>query len=162
TVTAEDAFGNTATGYTGTVTFTSNDGQAVLPADYTFSAGDAGIHTFTLGVTLKTAGSEGITVADTADSSITGSDTVTVRAASASHYTLTAQASTTAGNAFGVTVSAVDPYGNIDKSYTGTAHFSSSDPQATLPADYAFVSGDNGVHTFSSSVTLKTAGSRTI
>ena len=46
TVTAKDAYGNMATGYTGTVHFTSSDGQAVLPANYTFVAGDAGIHTF--------------------------------------------------------------------------------------------------------------------
>ena len=47
TVTAEDAYDNAATGYTGTVHFTSSDGQAVLPGDYTFTAGDAGAHTFT-------------------------------------------------------------------------------------------------------------------
>ena len=35
TVTALDQFNNTATGYTGTVHFTSTDGQAVLPADAT-------------------------------------------------------------------------------------------------------------------------------
>ena len=56
TVTADDAFGNTATGYLGTVHFTSSDGLAVLPGNYTFTAGDAGAHTFTNGVTLKTAG----------------------------------------------------------------------------------------------------------
>ena len=33
TVTAYDAYGNVATGYTGTVQFTSSDSQAVLPAD---------------------------------------------------------------------------------------------------------------------------------
>mgnify|MGYP003299294095 CR=1 FL=1 len=42
TVTAKDAFGNVATAYTGTIHFTSSDGAATLPADYTFSAGDAG------------------------------------------------------------------------------------------------------------------------
>ena len=41
TVTALDQYGNVATGYTGTVHFTSSDGQAVLPANYTFTAGDA-------------------------------------------------------------------------------------------------------------------------
>src|SRR5205823_5721993 len=34
-VTAEDAFGNVTPAYTGTAHFASNDGQAVLPADYT-------------------------------------------------------------------------------------------------------------------------------
>ncbi len=41
TVTAKDANGDTDGGYTGTVHFTSSDGQAVLPADYTFTAADA-------------------------------------------------------------------------------------------------------------------------
>src|SRR5262249_11692231 len=43
TVTAQDAFGNTATSYTGTVQFVSSDPHpAILPADYTFTAADAG------------------------------------------------------------------------------------------------------------------------
>src|SRR5262249_46853111 len=54
TVTALNADGSVNTGYTGTVHFASNDLQAVLPADYTFSAADQGSHTFT--ATLKTAG----------------------------------------------------------------------------------------------------------
>jgi uncharacterized repeat protein (TIGR01451 family) len=44
--------------------------------------------------------------------------------------------------------------------YTGTVHFTSSDAQAVLPADYTFVSGDAGTHTFS--VTLNTLGDQTI
>jgi hypothetical protein len=50
TVTAYDAHGNVATGYTGTVTFSSTDGMATLPPDYTFTAADNGTHPF--GVTL--------------------------------------------------------------------------------------------------------------
>ena len=42
TVTAKDAYGNTATSYTGTVHFTSSDSAAVLPGNYTFVSGDAG------------------------------------------------------------------------------------------------------------------------
>src|SRR5262249_23656634 len=38
--------------YTGTVTFTSSDGAAVLPGNYTFTKADLGVHTFT--VTLNT------------------------------------------------------------------------------------------------------------
>jgi len=36
--------GSPATGYTGTVTFTSTDTVAYLPAQYTFTAADAGGH----------------------------------------------------------------------------------------------------------------------
>jgi uncharacterized repeat protein (TIGR01451 family) len=44
--------------------------------------------------------------------------------------------------------------------YTGTVHFTSSDPQAVLPADYTFLGSDAGTHTFS--FTLKTLGDQTI
>ena len=44
--------------------------QAVLPANYTFTAADAGTHTFT--VTLETAGTQSITATDTTTRAITG------------------------------------------------------------------------------------------
>jgi hypothetical protein len=56
TVMAYNADGTSATAYRGTVHFTNSDGQAVLPADYAFTAADQGAHTFT--VTLETAGSQ--------------------------------------------------------------------------------------------------------
>src|SRR5205085_9382715 len=58
TVKATDAFGNAVVGYTGTAHFTSTDVQASLPADYTFTAVDAGVHTFP--VVLKTATANGV------------------------------------------------------------------------------------------------------
>src|SRR6266581_2448695 len=73
TVTAQDQFNNPATGYSGTVHFTSSDAQAALPGNYTFTAGDAGTHTFS--ATLKTAGTQSITATDTASGTITGSQT---------------------------------------------------------------------------------------
>ena len=44
---AVDAFGNTVTGYTGTVNVQQHRPLATLPAAYTFTAADAGVHTFT-------------------------------------------------------------------------------------------------------------------
>jgi uncharacterized repeat protein (TIGR01451 family) len=44
--------------------------------------------------------------------------------------------------------------------YTGTVHFTSSDAQAVLPADYTFLPTDVGAHVFS--FTLKTLGDQTI
>jgi hypothetical protein len=41
-------------------------------------------------------------------------------------------------------------------------HFTSSDGASSLPADYTFVAGDNGVHVFNSGVALHTAGSQTV
>ena len=46
TVTAKDAYGNTATGYVGTVKITSSDGKAVLPANYAFKASRRGYSFF--------------------------------------------------------------------------------------------------------------------
>jgi hypothetical protein len=65
TVTALDPYGNQVVGYTGTVHFTSTDSLAWLPADYTFSAADAGQHTFNRGIVLWQTGMQTITVTDT-------------------------------------------------------------------------------------------------
>jgi|GEM_PF-2886366 len=162
TVTAIDAFNNTATGYSGTVHFTSSDTQSVLPANYTFLVTDSGAHTFTNGVTLKTAGSQTVTATDTVTNTITGTQAVMISPASVSRLTVTGLSAGTAGVAQTATVSAVDQYGNTNPGYSGTIHFTSSDGQAVLPANYTFVAGDSGVHAFTSGVTLKTAGLQTV
>jgi hypothetical protein len=66
TVTVQDAYGNTVTGYTGTVHFTTTDTATgvVLPPDYTFTAADGGTHTFTGGFTLVSPGDQTLTAAD--------------------------------------------------------------------------------------------------
>ncbi len=153
TVTAQDAFNNAATGYTGTVHFTSSDGQAVLPANSTLTNG-----TGTFSVTLKTAGNQTVTATDTVTSTITGtSAAIAVSAAAATHFSVTAPATATAGSAFNFTVTAQDAFNNTATGYSGTVHFTSSDGQAVLPANSTLTSG---VGTFS--VTLKTAGNQTI
>ena len=80
TVLAMDPYGNVDTQYRGTIHFTSTDSGpgVVLPADYTFRPGDAGMVTFTGGVTLMTAGAQTITVTDVDTGLLTGSATVTV------------------------------------------------------------------------------------
>jgi hypothetical protein len=163
TVTALDPYGNTATGYTGTAHFTSSDKQAVLPANYAFTGTDAGVHVFSNGVTLKTAGSQTVTATDTVTATITGKSlAIKVSAAAVDHLKVAAPASSTAGTAFSITVTAQDAYNNTVTIYTGTIHFTSSDSQAILPANYTFTSTDKGVHTFSNGVTLKTAGTQTV
>ncbi len=81
-VTALDLYGNIDTNYQGTVTFSTTDPDSgvVLPADYTFTTGvggDNGVHTFSGGVMLVTAGDQTLTSTDTVNG-ITGSATVTV------------------------------------------------------------------------------------
>jgi uncharacterized protein (TIGR03437 family) len=153
TVTALDQFANTATGYTGTVHFTSTDGLATLPADSTLTNG---VGTFS--VTLKTAGNQTITATDTLTPSITGtSNTITITPAAATHFSVSAPGSAVQNNAFNFTVTALDQFNNTSTGYAGTVHFTSSDGLATLPADSTLA---NGVGTFSA--TLKTAGNQTI
>lgn len=62
TVSARDAGGNLITGYRGTIHFSSTDPLAALPADYTFTAADSGVHDFS--VALQTIGTATIQVSD--------------------------------------------------------------------------------------------------
>jgi ELWxxDGT repeat protein len=161
TVTAKNTNGTTATGYTGTVYFSSSDGQAALPTEYTFVPGDAGVHTFS--AILKTAGTQSLTATDTTTPTPTGSEAgIAVTPTAASQLVVTTPASSMAGSPFSVTLTARDPYNNLATAYTGSVHFTSSDGQASLPGDYTFASGDAGVHTFANGVILKTAGSQTV
>jgi hypothetical protein len=159
TVTVRDAQGNLATGYQGTVHFTSSDSQAALPADYTFTSADNGVHTFS--ATLKTAGTQALTATDTASSISSTQAGIVVNPAAANIFIVAGFPSPTAAGMSGkFTVTARDGYGNLATGYRGTAHFTSSDSQAALPADYAFTSADNGVHTFGA--TLNTAGTQSL
>lgn len=155
---ASDAYGNVATGYRGTVHFTSSDVQAVLPADYAFTAADTGMHSFSL--TLDTAGSQTVTATDVATPSITATSPIAVSPGTATRITVSAPASAATGQAFSAAVTAYDAESNVATGYAGTVHFTSTDPQATVPADYTFVGGDSGAHTFS--VTMVTAGQQTL
>ena len=158
TVTLTDNFGNVATGYVGTVHFSSSDGQAVLPADYTFTAADQGVHTFQ--VTFKTAGSQSLAVADSTNSSLKATTNVNVTSASQLLVLSGMSPTATAGAPQSVTLTVTDSFGNVATGYVGTVHFTSTDSQAVLPADYSFTAADQGKHTFQ--VTFKTAGAQSI
>jgi len=157
-VMALDAYDNRA-GYTGTVRFTSSDPQAVLPGNYTFTAADAGMHTFS--ATLKTAGYQSLTATDTVNAALTGLQGNTVKAAAASQFIISAPATVNAGASFGLTLTVEDAYGNIVTNYTGTVHFSSTDTKSRLPSNYTFTTADKGVHTFTGLV-LRTRGNQKI
>lgn len=78
TVTARDAFGNTVTGFAGTVGFTSTDGAATLPAAAGLTAGTGGF-----AATFRTAGAHTLTATQVGVPAVTGSATTTVAAAAA-------------------------------------------------------------------------------
>jgi hypothetical protein len=154
TVTLEDPYGNIASGYTGTVHFTSSDGKAALPANYTFTAGDAGVHTFS--AALRTAGTQSITAVDTVTASLTGTDgRITVNPAAASKFIISAPSRVNAGAAFSLTLTVEDAFGNVVTGYAGTVHFSSTANGGKLPSSYTFTAADKGVHTFTGLVLHK-------
>jgi len=64
------------------------------------------------------------------------------------------------GTSFNLNMSVQSDLGTKIADYIDTVHFSSSDPAATLPADYAFNLADAGSHSFVA--TLNTTGTQTI
>jgi uncharacterized protein (TIGR03382 family) len=69
-VIARDQFGNIATGYTGTIHFSSSDSAATLPADFVFLDGFGGVQ-FLGGAAFATEGTQSFTVEDTVDPTLT-------------------------------------------------------------------------------------------
>ena len=125
TIMAIDHYGNPASSgpdrYEGMVGLVSTDGQmAGLPATYTFTAADAGSHTFT-DVILKTAGSQTITAKDSATGSIKESTTIAVTASAANQlvFATPPPSPVAPGQAFTVVVAAKDAYHNVVTSFNG-------------------------------------------
>lgn len=155
TVTALDAAGKKAVNYRGVVHLSSSDGHAGLPAAYTFTAADHGVHTFT--VFLKTAAHASLTVSDKALSTLVVHAAVVVTPSAAKTLVISGlPASITVGTMHQFTVTAKDAFGNVATGYLGTVSLTSSDKRALLPAKYTFKAADKGVHVFS--VTFKTTG----
>ncbi len=156
-VTAINAAGQTINNYTGTVHFTSNDPSAVLPADMTLTNG-VGV----VAATFNTVGVEYLRAADTSDSKITGTSAdFSVSKGQvvgpAAKFTIAMPVTLDAGATFSLVVNVYDAAGIPVTNYTGTIHFSSTDPRAVLPADYTFLPSDHGSKTFGG-VALITAG----
>jgi hypothetical protein len=146
-VTIRDSFGNVATNYTGTVRFTSTDPQAVLPANYTFTAADKGVKDFP--ITLSRVGTWEIRVEDVSNPSLTARSSVTVQPGAATQLIVTAaDGPFESGEEFSLEVLLRDAFGNDATGYQGTIRFTSTDPQATLPADYTFTLADEGRSSF--------------
>jgi len=159
-VVALDAANHRVPSYTGIVHFTSTDGGATLPADYTFTASDHGSKHFD--VTMATLGSQTITATDTVTATITGSAATTVNPAPvATHFQVQTLSTSYLGQLVPVRVVALDASNHVVPNYVGTVHLTSGDAAATLPAtDYTFVAGDKGRHTFN--VTFGTLGPQTV
>ena len=166
-VTAYDAYGNVKTDYTGSVYFTSSDTNSYvrLPysssSRYTFTTGDAGVHTFTStttsGFRLITVPSQTITVTDGTIS--TQSAAITVNPGTLNQFNFsTIPSPQTAGVAFSITITAQDRDGNTVTSYVGTNTLTASSGTISPTSTTAFTAG-----VWTGSVTMTSVGSsRTI
>ena len=169
TVSAVDANWNVASGATPTVAITSTDLDASLPSPAALVGG-----TGSFSITPRTAGSWTITATDQASaltSATSASIAVSAGAASRLQVLLPGETAdpgsatgragtptaTSTGSAVTITVNAVDAYWNKVTTATPTVAISSTDTNASLPADAALVLG---TQTFST--TFKTAGSRSV
>lgn len=164
TVVARDASNNQNQSFTGTISFTSSDGQAVLPSNYAFTVQNGGTNAFTNQIILKTAGTQSVTATQVGSPAVTGSQSsITVNPAATSVLTVAGiDDPVTAGTSSTVVVTAKDAYNNTATDYLGAIAFTSSDTQAVLPSNFTFSGGDNGTKTFTNGVTLKTSGEQTV
>jgi hypothetical protein len=133
TITARDAYGNTATGYNGAATLTSSDGESVAPAPIPFTSG-TGSTTVTL--TLAHA----VTLTASAGP-LTGSSSVSVSPGAAASFRLVAPGGATVYLPFNVTIKAVDRFGNLATGYNGTVTLSSSNARSVPSTPLRFTSG---------------------
>ena len=132
------------------ITLTRSGGTATTPgAEWIKLTGvtntqTAGSYT----VTVETQNSGGTTIDGPTDSS-----SFTINAGDAVEFSLSATATMTAGESNTMTITAKDQYGNTATSYTGTIHFTTTDPAsgALVPDDYQFQPSDNGVKVFDGS-----------
>jgi hypothetical protein len=161
TVTALGASNLTASGYNGTIGFTSTDTAASLPADYTFVPGDAGVHTFTGQATLNTPGNQTITATDTGSPSLTGtSGSIAVTYIPvATSIVFSTPATAWLHGATSFTVEVLDQYG-YSFVPTGNVTFTSTDGAAGLPGPLSPAQLTSGPATVS--ITFNTTGSHTI
>jgi len=155
-VTVLDAKGNVDTAYAGTMTVTSDDTQAVLPAPTAFATADRGIRIIPF--TLKTTGSHTVTFTDATNHLSCMSPLTITPSSGVINLTLGADANAAASVNGSLTL--VDTFGNILSTYTGTVHFTSTDPAAVLPADVVFTASQHGQANFA--VTFNTLGPQTL
>ncbi|MDE1163182.1 MAG: Ig-like domain repeat protein [Acidobacteriaceae bacterium] len=159
--------GTVVPGYTGTVNFSATDPAAsfLSGTSYTFTAADAGTHTFAAdnGVQFNTLGTWTI---GATDGTLSGTSN-DVQVVALTGFTVTATPdTTTVGTPVSFTVTAMNGT-SIVTDYTGTVTFSTTDPVAKFLAGttYTFTAGDAGTHTFtaaSAGVEFNTTGVFTV
>ena len=136
--------GSVDTGYTGSVHFSSTDPVATLPADYTFTPTDAGSHDFA--ATLKTAGVQSLTVADTANSLIAGSQSVVVDYVATTYHAIPPARvlDTRASNSTWTNIGLWGPFisGKVRTFHVAGAHYVGGGTTPAVPATATAVTGN--------------------
>ncbi len=153
TVTALDASSNVVASYSGTVSFTSSDAKATLPASSTLTMGTGSFY-----ATFNTPGNQTIAATDTA--SLTGrSSAIDVGAATATtHFSVSNNGGgADARSPITISVEALDAANSPSTGYTGTVQIMSSDGKAMLPANAPL---QNGTGNFQ--LTFETAGNQVV
>ncbi len=163
TVTAHDEFNNTAKNYSGTVQFSSSDGQAVFSANNVTLTNGTGSFT----ATFLTTGTRTLTATDTNVNTITGTSAAfTVNPGATSQLVFATQPGNTAAGALinpAVTVMIEDQYGNLESSdNTDQVTLAvASGPGSFTAGSTATVTASSGIATFSTLI-LATAGAYTL
>jgi hypothetical protein len=153
-----------------TVSISSSDANAILPANAPLSSGSA-----SFSITLRTAGSRTVSASNVTHPGISAGTSSSI-AISASSFTKLqvllpgesaspgsatgktgSPSALTAGTAVNVTVNGVDPFWNLVASVTDTVSIACSDSAATIPANAPMVNG-----TASFSLTARTSGGQTV
>jgi uncharacterized repeat protein (TIGR01451 family) len=131
TITAEDSSGNTAAGFSGTVTLASSAGADISPTTVVLNSGTA-----TVPVTLTAAGSQTLTASFTGLTS--GTATVAVNPGAFNKYLVTTVTSgpAQAGQGLLVSVQAADQLGNAVTSYSGPATVTASISPTSTASDF--------------------------
>ncbi|QEH32431.1 N-acetylneuraminate epimerase [Aquisphaera giovannonii] len=153
-VTAYDAYGNVATGYTGPVQLTSSDPDAVLPSNPTLTAG---VGTFT--IAFRSAGGQSLTVADPGSPDVSGTGSVSVAKAQAVAGALSASPSQSSyGQPLTLTATysspGAAPTGMVDfydgDTYLGSAPLVPSGAGGSATAQFTIATLGAGSHAFRS------------
>ena len=166
TVTAKDTYGNTATSYTGSHNLTFGGASMIGAFSPTVSSstgvvtsfGIATAITFTNGVATVAGANNGVMKLYKAEAALVtvtdgtlsngGGLSVTVAAAAASSFALTAASVTpTAGEADNLTITALDAFGNIAVGYTGSHNLTFGGANASPGANKPTVTTGAGVAT---------------
>ncbi|MGQ0508588.1 MAG: kelch repeat-containing protein [Myxococcaceae bacterium] len=159
TVTARDAFGNRATGFTGALVFASSDTAAQLPSGLSLSAGDQG--EMTTQVSFRTVGAQEVRVTSGAVSGTQAG--IQVRPGPLHHFAVGGVATTLPVERWSdLAISAFDNFGNLASDYTGTVRFLSTDAFAVVPVAFTFNAANQGATTLTKALRFRTAGTQSL